>query len=69
MAMEAMIVQIAKLELKPGDTLVVSTDECLRMEQAHNLQDFIKHLLPEGVKVMVLDRGMTVTRLTTPEAA
>lgn len=62
-----MTVQIAKLELTAGDTLVVSTDAWLHAEQVHKIKAAIQPFLPEGVKAMVLDRGMTVTKLVAPE--
>jgi HKD family nuclease len=69
MNIEAITVQIAKLELKSGDTLVVSIDDFLNNDRAQMIKDHLEPMLPKGVKAMVLGRGMTVTKLTTPEGA
>jgi hypothetical protein len=66
---EAITVQIAKLELKPGDTLVVSIDEYLSNDQVQAIKDHLESFLPDGAKAMVLSRGVTVAKLSTPEAA
>jgi uncharacterized membrane protein YdfJ with MMPL/SSD domain len=69
MTIEAITVQIAKLEMKAGDTLVVSIDEYLDNDRVQKIKDHFESFLPDGVKAMVLSRGVTVAKLTAPEAA
>lgn len=60
-------VEIAKLSLKPGDTLAVMTDATLHNEQREHMLEYLKRVLPVGVKAMVLDSGMKLQVLTKNE--
>lgn len=63
--MESITVEIAKLSLKPGDTLAVMTDATLHNEQRSHLMDMLNSALPEGVKALVLDSGMKLQVITS----
>jgi hypothetical protein len=52
--------EIAKLELRDGDTVVVKTDLHLTMDQAKALGDRVKEFTPNGIKVLVLASGVTL---------
>lgn len=52
--------QIAKLELREGDTLVLRMEAVLRHEIRDALYDSLKKIVPEGVKCAILDGGMTL---------
>jgi hypothetical protein len=56
--------EIAKLQLRPGDTLVVRTDEILSKDQCDYIERFIKPLIPDGCKVLVLGGGLQLDVLT-----
>jgi hypothetical protein len=57
--------EIARLELHPGDTLVVRTEQHLSKEQTGYIEGFIKPLIPEGCKVLVLGGGLRLDVLTS----
>lgn len=40
--------------IKPGDTLIVSTDKMLTIQTRSELQKHIESAVPEGVKVLIL---------------
>jgi hypothetical protein len=54
----------AKLELKEGDTLAVMYPNRLAKDQVEHLMAYLRPALPEGVKVMVLDGGMTLAKIS-----
>lgn len=57
-------VEIAKLTLRPGDTLVVRAHEMtLNHEQSARILDMATAKVPRGVKVMVIDRNFTLAVL------
>lgn len=65
----------AVLTLKPevepfreGDVLVIESEDYLSQQGVANMTSAIKAIVPEGMKVMVLDRGLKA-RLLRPEAA
>jgi ASC-1-like (ASCH) protein len=55
------ITDVRRLTLKPGDRLVVRTDEKLADVVAARLYEVIRARLsiPDDVPVMILDRGMS----------
>lgn len=57
---EVMRFEIAKLELRKGDTLVVKTEQHLSMVQATTLRDRVQACIAEGIPVMVLAGGLSV---------
>ncbi|WP_338821674.1 hypothetical protein [Bradyrhizobium septentrionale] len=52
--------EIAKLELREGDRLVVKCDQVLSREQARWIEDHFRKLIPESVGLIVLGAGMTL---------
>jgi hypothetical protein len=60
-------IEIAKLHLAVGDVLVMRSRELLSREQAIRLRDNAQSLVPEGVKVMVIDRQLELSVLTRAE--
>lgn len=52
--------EIAKLELRAGDKLVVRSEMHLSREQMAHIHDSVKCHLPDDVEVIVLGSGLTV---------
>lgn len=48
------------LKLRAGDTVVLSVPRILSREQAERIRTHAEPHLPEGVKVLVLDAGVTL---------
>jgi hypothetical protein len=59
---------IAKLELKPGDILVLRLDHKLSDETCNWLRDNMRRVLPEGVKAMVLDKDADLSVVRAEDA-
>lgn len=59
--------RIAKLEVKAGDMLVVKCDGYLSLEMSKKLKQQFKDRLPEGVQVLILDKGLDLAVLTFDE--
>jgi hypothetical protein len=60
--MKVEITEVQRLTLKPGDRLVVRTDEKLTTEQHYQVRAVIRaHLeIPDDVPLVILPRGMSV---------
>ena len=56
------IVEIAKLDLAPGDILVVKTDAHLSRDVAESIRAATGRILPE-TKCIILDGGIDITVL------
>jgi len=56
--------EIAKLQMRAGDTLVVRTDQHLSKEQTQYITNFVEPYVPEGCKVLVLGGGLQLIVLT-----
>ncbi|MBT1509454.1 hypothetical protein KIP88_02970 [Bradyrhizobium sp. SRL28] len=56
--------EIAKLELRPGDKLVVRTELFLTKEQTQRIKDLWKEIAPDH-ETIVLTAGLTVEVLRT----
>jgi hypothetical protein len=56
--------EIAKLELRHGDTLVVRTEQHLSKEQTAYIEAFVTPHIPDGCKVLVLGGGLQLVVLT-----
>ena len=52
--------QIAKLELEHGDTLVARTELFLCKEQVENIRQKLQPFVPDGVRVLVLSAGLSL---------
>jgi hypothetical protein len=59
--------RIAKLEVKPGDVLVVKIATRITEQIAHDLKLRFEARLPDGVKVLVLDSGIDLSVLSFEE--
>lgn len=59
--------EIAKLQLKPGDVLVVKTDRPMSNEATDRTRKHLAGLLPQGVTTMIIDRGVNLSVLTRDE--
>lgn len=57
--------RVRVLQVRPGDTLVVTTDRNLHNEQRARLAEHVKARVPEGVNVMVLDGGLQLQVVRT----
>lgn len=60
-------VEIAKLELKPEDVLVIKTDRVVSNVIADRIRNHIKPLLPRGVQVMIINPDIELSVLTRSE--
>jgi len=58
---------IARLTLREGDMLVLQAKSSLTPEQAERLRTFAESEL-SGIKVLVLEQGLTMTHLRREEA-
>jgi len=61
--------QIQVLSPKAGDTIAVSLSGRLTPSQHEPMHEQLKAKLLEGVRTMILDGGMTLTHVESPEAA
>jgi hypothetical protein len=63
MSLEDLRFTVAKLHLKPGDTLHLTVSRNVDYEERNALRDQLFRILPKGVSVIVLspDYGLTVT--------
>jgi len=52
--------EIAKLELAPGDILVVKTELILSKEQTAYIETMFKQHIPESCSVMVVGGGLDI---------
>lgn len=50
---------IDAIQLHEGDTLVLRCEQALCNEQKDYMTSWVKRLIPDGVKVLILDRGMS----------
>ena len=66
MNIEAVTVEVAKLELKPGDRLVVRTRDQLEPQTMAMLAEQLSAALPDTV-VLVIQPGTDLTVLTKAE--
>jgi hypothetical protein len=67
--MDAITVQIAKLELKAGDTLAVMVPFVLTSDQREAFNAMLKNLLPKGVNSAVFESGITPVVIKASETA
>lgn len=58
---------IAKLEVRPGDTLVVLIDRALSREHLASIQQYVRQTLATEAAVLVLDNGMSIGVLSAAE--
>jgi len=56
------ITDVQRLALKPGDRLIIRTDEKLRADTAAYLLEAVRYrlALPDDVHAVVLDSGMSI---------
>lgn len=62
--MPAVAVELAKLELKAGDTLVVTVPMRINDEQRNGIDFILRPIVPSGVRVLVLDGGTSLSVLS-----
>jgi uncharacterized protein (AIM24 family) len=55
--------EIAKLELRQGDRLVVKCDALLSTEQTRRIEDHFRELVPKGTGIIVLGAGQSLSVL------
>ena len=62
-AIEAVRIEIAKLECRPGDTIVIRLPADWGYEFTHSFFDYLERLnpFPNGVKVAMMPAGSEVT--------
>lgn len=54
------------LHLEPGDVLAVKFDRPLSLQEAHDVREQVKRLLPDN-EVMVLDKGIELTAIRSED--
>lgn len=62
------IESISRLDVKPGETLVVQMDVRLTQQDAHDIRGRILPHLPDGVRLLVVGSGIELTALTLADA-
>jgi hypothetical protein len=55
--------EIARLELRAGDRLVIKVEAHLSRDQEEYIRAHFKQYLPEGVEMLVLDKHMSLSVL------
>jgi hypothetical protein len=60
--------KIARLDLRPGDILVVKCSDLLTREATVHLHEVIQRIIP-GQKALILEHGMDLAILTAAEIA
>lgn len=65
--MPTMSTVIAKLSVKAGDVVVLKSSEHLSDVTYARIQNFVQPFLPDGVKVLILDRSLELSVLTREE--
>lgn len=66
--MNALTVEIAKLDLKVGDTLAVMCDQNLHCQQFETMTKYVQSRVPVGVRVMILDGGLKLAKIGAVQA-
>lgn len=61
--------EVKRLRLQPGDVLVMKAGCRLTDEMCDRLRKAAEDLMPPGVKMMVIDRGLSLSVLTAEEIA
>lgn len=62
-AVDLFPLDLSKLMLKKGDTLVVSADLILSYEEKEFIKDSVRQALPDGVGCLILDKGIKLNIL------
>ena len=66
MEIEAVRVEVAKLALSPGQILAVKCNSILSMSQRVEIAQIMKSVVPEDVKVLVLDKELDICVVEPP---
>lgn len=66
MEIEAARVEVAKLAMSPGQILAVKCKSILSMSQLEKIAQVMKSVVPEGVKVLVLDKEFDICVVEPP---
>lgn len=69
MDISAVIVEVQKLTLKPGDILVLRVDRILSNEQIESMCKELEHIRPDGVKIAILDAATCQLQIVEPPNA
>lgn len=69
MGISAVTVEVQKLTLKPGDILALRVDRILSNEQINSIREELKQILPDGVKIVILDATCRLQLLSRPTPA
>lgn len=65
----ALATQVAKLDLAPDDVLAMSVPSIVNREQADRLRAYIRNELGHPVRILIMDRGTSLSVLTGLPAA
>lgn len=68
-AMPDVIINVVTLEgaafkVASGDTLVITSPRLLTSEQRANIRAAVESGIPDGVRVLIVDGGLTVSAIT-----
>lgn len=62
--------EVQRLEMKPGDVLVLKVDNFLTVDAKSHIRDVLKAAIGEtGAKALILERGMEIGVLGSPDKA
>lgn len=61
---ESLTVQVEKLSPRPGDLLVVRVEPSLPIDTARDLRDSLVGIMPSGVRVVMLARGVEFSTMS-----
>ncbi len=61
--------RIARLQLKQGDILVFKFNRTLEAGENSIIRDSLMHLIPDGVRILVIDDQVDLSVLTADEIA
>jgi hypothetical protein len=65
MEIECVRVEIAKLELQPGDTLIFKVPAHAYASAVENIARMVEPILPEGTRLLVIDDATELSVIKT----
>lgn len=66
MQVEVLKIEVAKLCMQPGQILAIRADRPLLKDQISSITSALIALVPDGVKVAVIDRGLDIIVIDPP---
>jgi hypothetical protein len=63
---ELLRIEVAKLELKPGDMLLFQHPTAVRAEQVRSIYESLRRVVPPTIPFLIVPHGVTVTQVRSP---